>query len=78
MDTDGLCLYVKEELRDVFGRHGVDSDGEACVKPPPEPMQEDSFIQTVTNCLIKYINASRPPPLDFDMGEATFRRRHAL
>ena len=64
---EGLVLFMKRELYDLFGRHGIDAEGKDVRRPPPEPMQNDSFITKVSECMVKYLPRAESAPLDFNM-----------
>jgi hypothetical protein len=70
LDFAGLVLFMKSELRDTFSRsrmsRGADDDDEVPV-PPPEPLQSDSFITKVCECMIKYLPKATQTPLDFNV-----------
>jgi hypothetical protein len=67
VDFKGLCKHIKQRLVEVFGTHYINTSGEEITRPPVEPLQNDSFIEKIGECFVKYLPTRPQRPLDWDL-----------
>jgi hypothetical protein len=65
-DSNGkdLAEQVRRELRECFGRHLVDIEGNSVWGAPPPPCESDTFCVKVADCLPRYLPRMEYVPLD--------------
>ena len=65
-DVDEFAEWVRTEHYECFGRLQLDEFDPSVTTwgPPPEPLQQDAFVNSVSKCLTKYMERANTEPLD--------------